>query len=79
MITPSKHLNLELSVLRISAYLLQRLRRYRVVSVSEATSFVETKLGPDAKVYLSASLNLLYLLGRIAYHSHNDSLEYIEE
>jgi hypothetical protein len=78
MITPAKHMNLNLSVIRLSAILLKYLRRHRVVTINAALDHLLRKAGKDTTLVFPHVLSFLYLLGRIDYHPQEDSLEYIE-
>ena len=78
MLKPSKHLNLDLSLLRISALILSELRKYRLVEFEALRSCIARRAGDDSELVLIPALNLLFLLGRLNYHIKNDTFEYIE-
>lgn len=78
MITPQKHLNLNVCVLRIAAYLLERLRIQRIERFPVLLESVKATLGADAEVQFMPAVNLLFVLGRLAYHPHTDTFEYVE-
>ena len=78
MITPDKHLDLNLCVLRAGAELLRFLRRERIASVAKLRERLVSSMGPDADVNFQASINFLFLLGRIDYHPQADRIEYLE-
>lgn len=78
MITPQKHLNLDLSVLRVSALSLKELSKRGVIDFDTLRSRVCRKVGSDVDLVFVNALNLLFLLGKIEYHVKNDSIEYIE-
>lgn len=78
MITPEKHLDLNLCVLRAGAELLSYLRRERVASVAKLRDRLTRSMGPDADVNFQSSINFLFLVGRIEYHPQADRIEYIE-
>jgi len=77
MITPEKHLDLNLCVLRAGAELLSFLRRERVATLAKLRDRLARKLGPDADVNFQATLNFLFLAGRIEYHPQADRIEYL--
>ena len=77
MITPEKHLDLNLCVLRAGAELLSFLRRERVASVAKLRERLVRSMGPDADVNFQATLNFLFLAGRIEYHPQADRIEYL--
>jgi hypothetical protein len=78
MITPQKHLNLDVSVLRVSALVLREVRRRRVIEFPTLRSRIVRLVGSDADLVFLPALSLLFLLGRLEYHSKNDTLEYRE-
>lgn len=78
MIRPEKHLDLNLCVLRAGAELLSFLRRERVASVAKLRDRLTRSMGPDGDVNFQASINFLFLVGRIEYHPHADRIEYLE-
>lgn len=78
MITPEKHLDLNLCVLRAGAELLSFLRRERVASVAKLRERLNRSLGPDADVNFQACINFLFLVGRIEYFPQADRIEYLE-
>jgi hypothetical protein len=78
MITPKKHLNLDVSVLRVSAFILRELRRRRTMDFQTLRQRISRSVGTDADLVFLPALSLLFLLGRIEYHAKNDSFEYRE-
>jgi hypothetical protein len=78
MITPQKHMNLDVSVLRVAALALREVKRRRVMEFSSLRSKIVRSVGSDADLVFLPALSLLYLLGRLEYHGKNDSLEYRE-
>ena len=77
MITPTKHMNLDLSILRISSLILNHLRKRRIVTFDEALERVTNKVGKDAALVFSTALSFLFILGKVEYHLQTDSLEYV--
>lgn len=78
MIRPQKHLNLNICVLRISALLLGHLRRQRVENFTTLLDTTKAAVGSDAEILFLPAVNLLFLLGRLTYHTHTDMFEYVE-
>lgn len=76
MLIPKKHLNLDVSVLRVSAIMLQELKKRGVVGFERLREKVIKRVGPDGELVFLPALNLLYLLGVLDYHIKNDILEY---
>lgn len=76
MLTPRKHLNLDISVMRIAAIMLRELNRRGVMEFEKLRSVVIRRVGPDGELSFMPALGFLYLLGRIEYHLKNDTIEY---
>ncbi len=77
MLTPRKHLDLDVSVLRIAALMLGELRRRSVVELEKIRAYVVRRAGEDAELAFLPALNFLFLLGKVAYHTKNDTVEYL--
>lgn len=76
MIRAAKHLNLNTCVIRASSRLLATLQTERFCGYDALRrSLIE--LGPDTDVIFLPAIHLLFLLGRVTYHSITDSFEYI--
>ena len=78
MITPSKHLDLDLSVLRAGAIMLKTMSKERTIELAKMREKLVTSMGPDAELIFMPALNFLFLLGRLDYHSKNDTLEFLQ-
>jgi ABC-three component (ABC-3C) system Middle Component 8 len=76
MLQPFKHLDLDLSVLRIAAIVLRELQRRRLLAFEGVRAVVVRRVGQDGELSLLAALNLLYLLGCLEYHVKTDSFEF---
>lgn len=76
MLEPSKHLDLETSPIRIASEILAELQRRRVMRYDAVTRLVARRAGDDSDSVVAPALSLLFLLGRIEYHSINDTFEY---
>lgn len=76
MITPQKHMNLDVSVLRVAASMLKEVKKRRVIEFRQLRQKVVKSIGPDVDLVFLPALSLLYLLGRLEYHEKNDSFEY---
>ncbi|MAW82226.1 MAG: hypothetical protein CMI63_18470 [Parvularcula sp.] len=57
MLTPSKHLNLDTSVLRVSAIMLKELKKRGIVEFERLRSVVLKRVGPDGDVAFMPSLS----------------------
>jgi plasmid replication initiation protein len=76
MLTPSKHLDLDRSALRVASEVLAELRRRRVVEYASLMKMIKRRAGDDGDAIVAPALSFLFLLGRIEYHSKNDTFEY---
>jgi hypothetical protein len=76
MLTPKKHLDLDVSVVRIAAIMLRELNRRGVIEFERLRGVVIRRVGPDGDLSFMPALSFLYLLGRIEYHIKNDTIEY---
>lgn len=79
MIRPTKHLDLDLSVLRAGAVMLAALRKARVMPLFEFRAKLVSALGNDGESMFVPTVNFLYLIGRVEYHARTDSVEYVEK
>ncbi len=77
MITPQKHLNLEVSVVRMAAFLLKQLDRYNIMTMNEVTKSAKKLAGEDGAIILPSVLSFLYLLGKVEYHQQTDCIEFL--
>lgn len=76
MLTPRKHLDLDISVTRNATILLRELRRHGVVEFEKLRGVVLRRVGSDGELSFVPALNFLILVGRVEYHPKNDALEY---
>jgi hypothetical protein len=76
MLTPSKHLDLEKSPIRIASEVLAELRRRRIMKYEAVTKLIARRAGDEGDTIVAPALSFLFLLGRIEYHSINDTFEY---
>jgi ABC-3C biological conflict system middle component len=76
MLTPRKHLNLDVSVLRIAAIMLRELNKRGVVGLERLRGVILRRAGADADLSFLPALSFLFLLGRIEYHVMNDTVEF---
>lgn len=77
MLAPSKHLDLDRSIIRVASEVLSELRRRRIMPYEAVTRLVLRRAGDNGDAVLAPALSFLFLLGRIEYHSKNDSFEYL--
>jgi hypothetical protein len=76
MLTPKKHLDLDVSVMRVAAIMLRELNRRGVVEFEKLRGLVVRRVGADGDLSFMPALSFLYLLGRVEYHLKNDTIEY---
>jgi hypothetical protein len=76
MLTPSKHLDLDRCAIRVASEVLAELRRRRMMEYDAVIRHIKRRAGDDGEAVVAPALSLLFLLGRLEYHSKNDSFEY---
>lgn len=79
MLTPRKHLDLNTSLLRVSAIMLKELHKRGVIEMAILKQRVVRRVGSNGELMFLPALNFLYLLGKVEYHLQNDTLEYRAE
>ena len=79
MLKPTKHLDPAISVLNLAAQSLSILFRHRTIKYEELYDKLEKKFGDGVRPVFLPSVSFLYLLGKIEYHSKNDTFEYIQK
>jgi hypothetical protein len=67
MITPHKYLNLDLSVINVSALIIDKLKTHNLLTYDELLNMTINALGKNAKEVFPYSLNFLFLLGKLHY------------
>jgi hypothetical protein len=78
MLKPTKHLNLDTSVLYVSSLLLKWLGKQRLMTYRDLYRRLENYLGTDARTAFLPTLCYLFLINKIEYHDKTDSFEYRE-
>ncbi len=78
MLKPTKHLDPSFSVLNVAAQTLNILSKQRTIKYDELYDKLYKRFGDDnlRPVFLP-SISFLYLLGKIEYHTKNDTFEYL--
>lgn len=77
MLTPKKHMNLNISLIRVSALILKESSKHRIIEFETMRRTLVKRYGSDAELTFIPALSFLYTLGKIEYHIKNDTLEYI--
>ena len=78
MLRPTKHAHPDKTVLSAATIILAHLKSKRVESYVKLLGVVKTKVRGGHVLFLPA-VNLLFLLGVVAYHSKTDSFEYASQ
>ena len=73
MIATHKYLNLDVSVINVSALIIEILKENNVVQYDELLNIVIAALGKNAKEIFPYSLNFLYLVNKIEYITELDA------
>ncbi|WP_370989513.1 ABC-three component system middle component 8 [Bradyrhizobium sp. DN5] len=76
MLIPSKHLDLDRAVVRVASELLVELRRRRIMEYDSAMRLIKRRIGDDGEAVIAPAISFLFLIGRLEYHSKNDTFEY---
>jgi hypothetical protein len=76
MLRPTKHLDPSFSVLNVSAQILWMLAKQRTIKYDELYDKLEKRFGENLRPVFLPSISFLYLLGKIEYHTKNDTFEY---
>lgn len=76
LLLPNKNAHPDLTVLSVSAFLLEHLRKHRVGRYSDLYERL-SKYESRAVTLFEPALETLYMLGLIEYHKKNDLVEYI--
>jgi hypothetical protein len=76
MLKPTKHLDPNYSVLNVAAHALKLLASHRTIKYDELFDRLNKKFGDDLRPVFLPSLSFLYLLGKLEYHTKNDTFEY---
>jgi hypothetical protein len=67
MITPNKYLNLDLSVINVSALIIDKLKKHSLLKYDELLALVLSALGKNSKEVFPYALNFLFLLNKLSY------------
>jgi hypothetical protein len=78
MLKPTKHLDPSFSVLNVAAQTLSILVKQRTITYDELYDKLQKRFGDNLRPVFLPSVSYLYLLGKLEYHSKNDTFEYRE-
>ncbi len=76
MIKPDRHINPDISVINIGAFILTQLNMFYDISYDDLLKKVIENMGTEAKENFPYALNFLYLLGKLEYLEITDSFKY---
>lgn len=77
MLAPEKYVNLKLSVVSVSSFMLAILMKEHTVKYDELLSKVIDAKGADARTNFLPSLNFLFVLGKLDYEQDLDAISLI--
>lgn len=75
MITAHKYLNLDISVINVSALIIDKLKKNNLLKYDELLGFVTDALGKGVKEVFPYALNFLFLLNKVHYLPELDTLQ----
>jgi len=75
MITPNKYLNLDLSVINVSALIIDKLKKHSLLKYDELLKITIDSLGKNSREVFPYALNFLFLLNKIHYIQELDVLQ----
>lgn len=67
MITPNKYLNLDLSVINVSALITDKLKKHSLLKYDELLKITIDSLGKNSREVFPYALNFLFLLNKVHY------------
>ena len=79
MIKPTKYLNLDLSLINVSAILMNEFKEQKIIRYDDLLAISLNKIGKSGKEIMPYSLNFLFLLGKIEYHQAIDAFEFKQQ
>lgn len=77
MLTPTKHMNLDNSLIRISALMIKLIKRAKVIKCNDLMSKLIKSEGENVRYLFLPALNFIFLFGLVEYYPKTDSLEFI--
>lgn len=77
MIKPYKHMELDTSVLNVTASIINNLINCKEMKYNTLYANVCSELAGDAKYNFDMALSFLFLLGKLEYNQQNDIMELI--
>lgn len=75
MITAHKYLNLDISVIKISAMMIGKLKEVPSIKYEDLLNYLVSCVGDKSKDVFPYALNFLFLLGKLSYTKENDTFK----
>jgi hypothetical protein len=72
MIAPHKYLNLDSSVINVSALIIDKLKKNELLKYDELLKMTTDALGKNAKEVFPYSINFLFLVNKLYYNTEFD-------
>lgn len=79
MLIPTKHMNLRLSVIKVSSLILKILIKDTIVKYDKLLNTLIRRLGEDVIYVITPALSFLYLQGVIEYNQKNDTFIFVKK
>ena len=76
---PTKHTNLQYSILNISANILKILKENIVIEYAELLDVLKQKIGDEVNEVFLLSLSFLYMKKKIEYIKYLDAIRLVDE
>ena len=76
---PTKHTNLQYSILNISANILKILKENIVIEYAELLDVLKQKIGDEVNEVFLLSLSFLYMHKKIEYIKYLDAIRLVDE
>lgn len=76
MIRPTKYLNLDFSLIKIAAILINEFKEQPVITYDELFGILLDRIGKSGKEIMPYALNFLFLIGKLEYHQAIDAFEF---
>jgi len=77
MIKPNKHMDLNNSIIKITANIIQIIQKQKVIEYTDLLNKLQIIYGEDVKYNYIQCLNLLFLFGKIKYYPDSDLFELV--
>lgn len=77
MIKPTRYMNMNLSVIRVSSEIIELLIKSPIMKFDEILASLEQIIGNEVRFVFIPAIDFLYLLGIIDYHEESDVFELV--